>query len=81
VYSLFFFSISRYRFKYGIMEEPKSALPEAETTAYPTSLSQGTVTTKWQDALAELKYMLLTKDGWIGDYVCDSASVAFLTTY
>lgn len=45
-------------------------LPE-DTNAYLPSTSQeeGTVTTRWQDAFAELKYMLTTKDGWIGDYV------------
>lgn len=60
------------------MEKPKSALPGAESTAYPTSLSQGTVTTKWQDMLVELKYTLLTKDGWIGDYVCCHIFIAIV---
>ena len=41
----------------------------AEAVDYTPSVSQGTATTKWQDALAELKYMLFTKDGLIGDYV------------
>ncbi|KAF2242832.1 purine permease [Trematosphaeria pertusa] len=43
---------------------PKSA----ETVACAPSLSQGTVTSKWQETVAELKYTFLTKDGWIGDY-------------
>jgi hypothetical protein len=62
------------------MEKPKSALPGAETTAYSTSLSQGTITTKWQDMIAELKYTLLTKDGWIGDYVRCHVFIAFIAT-
>lgn len=62
------------------MEKSKSALPGAETTAYSTSLSQGTVTTKLQDMLAELKYTFLTKDGWIGDYVCCNIFITFIAT-
>ena len=62
------------------MEKSKSALPGAETTAYSTSLSQGTVTTKLQDMLAELKYTFLTKDGWIGDYVCCNTFITFIAT-
>ena len=51
--------------------EPKSKYAE-ETGQYSSTESQeiGTVTTKWQDTLAEIKYAFTTKDGWIGDYVC-----------
>jgi len=51
--------------------EPKSKYAE-ETGQYSSAESQeiGTVTTKWQDTLAEIKYAFTTKDGWIGDYVC-----------
>jgi len=60
------------------MEKPESALPGTETTTYSTSLGQGTVTAKWQGVLAECKYMLLTKDGWIGDYVCYKNLIIFI---
>jgi hypothetical protein len=40
-----------------------------ENVAYSPSVSQGTVTNKWQDTVAELKHTFLTRDGWIGDYV------------
>lgn len=51
--------------------EPKSKYAE-ETGQYSSAESQeiGTVTTKWQDTLAEIEYAFTTKDGWIGDYVC-----------
>ncbi|KAJ4382565.1 hypothetical protein N0V86_001787 [Didymella sp. IMI 355093] len=29
---------------------------------------EGVVSIRWRDTLAELRYMLTTKDGWIGDY-------------
>ncbi|KAH6638454.1 purine permease [Boeremia exigua] len=46
-----------------------SKTPEDQHTYSPTSTQEeGTVTTKWQGHLAELKYMLTTKDGWVGDY-------------
>ncbi|KAF2108578.1 purine permease [Lophiotrema nucula] len=48
--------------------EQKTASPETTGYSPPASVSQGTVTSKWQDTLAELKYTFLTKDGWIGDY-------------
>ncbi|RAR00046.1 purine permease [Stemphylium lycopersici] len=49
--------------------ESKPKYPD-ETTPYSPAGSQeeGTVTTKWQDTLAEIKYTFTTKDGWIGDY-------------
>ncbi|KAI4661859.1 uncharacterized protein J4E78_004649 [Alternaria triticimaculans] len=49
--------------------EPKSKYAE-ETGQYSSAESQeiGTVTTKWQDTLAEINYAFTTKDGWIGDY-------------
>ena len=52
--------------------EPKSKYAE-ETGQYSPAASQetGTVTTKWQDTLAEIKYAFTTRDGWIGDYVCN----------
>lgn len=44
-----------------------------EDTDYTDSPSirqeDGAVSPRWKDILAELKYMLTTKDGWIGDYV------------
>lgn len=42
-----------------------------ETGSYspPTSHEVGTVTTKWQDTIAEIKHTFTTRDGWIGDYV------------
>jgi hypothetical protein len=51
--------------------EPKSKYAE-ETGPYSSAASEdmGTVTEKWQDTLAEIKYAFTTKDGWIGDYVC-----------
>lgn len=50
--------------------EQKSKYAE-ETAPYSpvTSHEVGTVTTTWQDTLAELKYSFTTKDGWIGNYV------------
>ncbi|EUC37414.1 hypothetical protein COCCADRAFT_1655 [Bipolaris zeicola 26-R-13] len=49
--------------------EQKSKYAE-ETAPYSpvTSHEVGTVTTTWQDTLAELKYSFTTKDGWIGNY-------------
>ena len=47
--------------------DSESKTPEA--VGYSPSVSQGTATTKWQDAVEEIKYMFMTKDGLIGDYV------------
>jgi hypothetical protein len=49
----------------------------AETGQYSTTTSRemGTVTTKWQETLREIKYAFTTKDGWIGDYVCEHSTV------
>jgi hypothetical protein len=40
-----------------------------ENATYSPSVSQGTLTSKWQERVAELKHTFTTKDGWIGDYV------------
>ncbi|KAF3040060.1 hypothetical protein E8E12_003175 [Didymella heteroderae] len=44
-----------------------SKLPE-DTNSRPISQEEGIVSTRWKDTFAEVKYMLTTKDGWIGDY-------------
>lgn len=48
--------------------EPK-AMGHAVVASPASSQEIGTVSTSWQEALAELKYAFTTKDGWIGDYV------------
>jgi hypothetical protein len=51
----------------GVMEQ-KSTSAEA---SYAPSLGQGvTTTSNWQNMVAEFKDTFLTRDGWIGDYVC-----------
>lgn len=59
-----------------------SKSPE-DTNSRSISQEEGAVSTRWQDTLAELRYMLTTKDGWIGDYVrfftCASLFVSMLT--
>ena len=40
-----------------------------DTNSQSISHEEGVVSTRWNDTFAELKYMLTTKDGWIGDYV------------
>ena len=45
------------------------SLEDARAYSPPASQDEGTVRTKWQDAFWELKYMLTTRDGWMGDYV------------
>ena len=40
-----------------------------DTNLRSISHDEGTVLMKWREGLAELKYMLTTRDGWIGDYV------------
>lgn len=45
-----------------------SKLPE-DTNSRSISQEEGVMSTGWKDTLVELKYMLTTKDGWIGDYV------------
>jgi len=50
-------------------QDSEMAQKTAELHTYSPSVSQGTINIKWQDALAELKYTFLTKNGWIGDYV------------
>jgi hypothetical protein len=40
-----------------------------DTNSRSISHEEGVVSTRWKDTFAELKYMLTTKDGWIGDYV------------
>ncbi|KAL1594675.1 hypothetical protein SLS59_008725 [Nothophoma quercina] len=44
------------------------SLEDARAYSPPASQDEGTVRTKWQDAFWELKYMLTTRDGWVGDY-------------
>jgi hypothetical protein len=50
-------------------QSTETAQKIAETHTYSPSISHGTVNTKWEDTIAELKYAFCTKDGWIGDYV------------
>lgn len=40
------------------------------TNSQSISHEEGITSTRWEETLAELRYMLTTKDGWIGDYVC-----------
>jgi hypothetical protein len=56
--------------------EPKSKYAE-ERGPYSPAVSEemGIVTTKWQDTLAEIKHAFTTKDGWIGDYVCQCSTL------
>lgn len=44
-------------------------VPEA-TTYYSSSTHDGEVITKWQNLKSDLKQTFLTREGWIGDYVC-----------
>lgn len=39
-----------------------------DTSSRSISHEEGVVSTRWRDTFAELKDMLTTKDGWIGDY-------------
>lgn len=50
-------------------KEMETTTKSAEINDYSPSVDQGTVGSKWQDTVAELKHTFLTKDGWIGDYV------------
>jgi hypothetical protein len=54
------------------LPDSESAQKTVQTHTYSPSVSQGTMSSKWQDTVAELKYSFFTKDGWIGDYVSSS---------
>lgn len=40
-----------------------------DTNSQSVSQEEGAVSAQWRRTFAELRYMLTTKDGWIGDYV------------
>lgn len=40
-----------------------------DTNSRSISHEEGVVSAPWKNIFAELRYMLTTKDGWIGDYV------------
>ncbi|ORY09566.1 purine permease [Clohesyomyces aquaticus] len=51
-----------------LTKDMEATSKSADTLGYESSVAQGTVSSKWQNVLAELKYTFLTKDGWAGDY-------------
>jgi xanthine/uracil permease len=56
------------------MESVDSSLPQFDKksapidSTYSSSISEGEVTTTWQQRLSDLKHTFCTKEGWIGDF-------------
>jgi hypothetical protein len=58
----------------AVLPEFDKKSPQAGSS-YAQSISDGDVVeTTWENRLSDLKQTFLTKEGWIGDYVCFTES-------